>query len=156
MRFSIYYIASGWRSYRPYIRIQQSLLNHRKHHRIATQLLPATIDRLGHDVISQPEPRTKALSLPVQAQKKQEKEMHTPYAGINLFRFKGTISAWLARIQAKKLVLEQIQAPLVRPLCQYNAKNINRISMQYEQKAFYYGETQAQAGKGKGQICQKS
>ncbi|KAM2140360.1 hypothetical protein ACFX1Q_006773 [Malus domestica] len=52
------------------------------------------------------------FSLPVQAQK-QEKEMHTPYAGINLFRFKGTISASPApRILTTRPVLEQIQAPL--------------------------------------------
>ncbi|GMN23832.1 hypothetical protein TIFTF001_000286 [Ficus carica] len=31
---------------------------------------------------------------------KTGREMHTPYAGIILFRFKGTVSAWLARLPA--------------------------------------------------------
>ena len=38
------------------------------------------------------------FSLPAQAQKKMGKEKHTPYAGIILFRFEGTFSAWSACI----------------------------------------------------------
>lgn len=33
--------------------------------------------------------------------------MHTPYAGINLFRFKGTFSAWPANITAEQPAMKQ-------------------------------------------------
>jgi len=63
--------------------------------------------------------------LPVQEKKTTEK-MHTPYAGIILFRFKGTFSAWPA---ASSSQMASFEAGRRHPWCFLSLTEYKRIKL---------------------------